>query len=306
MKVHDDNGNELDATFSVEDAGEHLSVVFESKGGTRGSPDARNIDYNQGLELLLARLASLEGVLVDTVIETRDTSNLPAEQRRVVVDGTAFPISLADVYDIAGFRKSMSSAQSKLGRAPGSRGGGNPTKRIRLTVGVPGLNDERLASLLVGDVSTGEREAVELQISPKRRGRAGQGRGLPAPARLAVERLAMDAARAYYEQTWPVVEDVSANRSFDLLCSDGDGQLHVEVKGTTGDGSSVLLTPNEVLHARSKFPNVALFVLWGVMCDQSDPDAPVASAGTAVVFEPWNIDEHELVPVGFECRLSVD
>jgi hypothetical protein len=55
-RVRRDDGSPIDATFRVERVGESPTVVFESRGGTRGSEAERNADYASGLELLLARL----------------------------------------------------------------------------------------------------------------------------------------------------------------------------------------------------------------------------------------------------------
>ena len=46
---------------------------------------------------------------------------------------------------------------------------------------------------------------------------------------------------------------------------DGASHLHVEVKGTTSRGDKVLLTRNEVSHARGTDAGLALFVLAGVV-----------------------------------------
>ena len=60
---------------------------------------------------------------------------------------------------------------------------------------------------------------------------------------------------------WSVITDVSRSRCFDLLCHHETDELRVEVKGTTSPGDRILLTRNEVTHARRMFPRVALYVL---------------------------------------------
>jgi hypothetical protein len=57
------------------------------------------------------------------------------------------------------------------------------------------------------------------------------------------------------------IDDVSLHESYDLRCELGGDDLHVEVKGTTSDGDRVLLTRNEVSHARDWYPRVALIVV---------------------------------------------
>lgn len=59
----------------------------------------------------------------------------------------------------------------------------------------------------------------------------------------------MQAAKSYFaEQGW-AIEDVSANRLYDLVCHRGVEELRVEVMDTTTAGDSILLTKNEVAHA---------------------------------------------------------
>ena len=55
----------------------------------------------------------------------------------------------------------------------------------------------------------------------------------------------MSLATLYFQKQWESVADVSARASFDLLCTGPQGELHVEVKGTTGEGRSVILTRGE-------------------------------------------------------------
>ena len=72
------------------------------------------------------------------------------------------------------------------------------------------------------------------------------------------------------------------------------------MKGTTSRWDAVLLTPNEVEHARS-FPNVALFLLAEITVIRDAEAAAIeATGGRATIYEPWKIDEGSLHPVGYE------
>lgn len=143
-------------------------------------------------------------------------------------------------------------------------------------------------------------ELIEEVAAPLRR-RGGQGRGLSGAERRAVELHAMDLAKAHYAREWDAVQDVASSRCFDLECRTGERVLRVEVKGTTGSGESVLLTANEVAHARARAPHVALFVVSDIQLVRQ-PE-PVASGGTVRIFDPWDIAECELRAVAFECTL---
>lgn len=128
-RVHGPDGKPLDATFRLERVGNAMTIVFESRGGTRGSAAERNVDYNQGLELILDRLGKLGIAIADVLVESKTTANLTPEERRVHVEGERLPIVVTNA---AALRKKLSAAQARVGRAEGAKGGGNQTKRIRL------------------------------------------------------------------------------------------------------------------------------------------------------------------------------
>jgi superfamily II DNA or RNA helicase/diadenosine tetraphosphate (Ap4A) HIT family hydrolase/SOS-response transcriptional repressor LexA len=149
-KLRRANGKPLDASFSVEPVGEHLSVIVEARGGTVGSKDERNTEYATGLELLLLRLAAKGLKISDAVVESKDTLTLPIEERRLHLEGRPFPVTLDDVEKI---RRALSAAQAKVGRKPGAKGSGNSTKRIRLTIDTAKLGPDELAKSLEGPTS---------------------------------------------------------------------------------------------------------------------------------------------------------
>lgn len=153
----------------------------------------------------------------------------------------------------------------------------------------------------VESVQTDARELVEVIANPLRRG--GQGRGLSVAERKAVEMRAMAVATAHYVPQWEMVEDVSSTRSYDLECRSGDRFLRVEVKGTTGGAESILVTANEVEHARQLGEHVALFVVSGIVLHREPGSQPTASGGTARIFEPWDIDRFSLRPIAYECAI---
>ena len=96
------------------------------------------------------------------------------------------------------------------------------------------------------------------------------------------------------KQGWRV-KDVSRNKPYDLHCYRGTKELKVEVKGTTSEGREVLLTPNEVSHAREAFPDVMLLVVGQIRLVRES----VAEGGTITVFDPWAIEKGQLKPVGY-------
>lgn len=157
MKLTDDDGHELDAEYTVEPDGPHLAVVLSSRSGASGSATPRNPDYNQALTLLLERLSRLTAVLADALVDSRNTQRLglPESERRIL----EAPIRLALEPDADALRMRMGVAQSRIGQTGPARTGGNPTKRIRLRLEVPGYQSgdaARLARILakpVGDAT---------------------------------------------------------------------------------------------------------------------------------------------------------
>jgi Domain of unknown function (DUF3883) len=121
--------------------------------------------------------------------------------------------------------------------------------------------------------------------------------------KVAVEALAMNVATEFYSKAWNV-EDVHGTESYDLICRHDDKVKHVEVKGTTTDGADVILTPNEVRHARES-PHTALFVLSNITIERAEDGTVTAAGGTHHSYDPWRLDEGILTPIGFHYQLPV-
>lgn len=136
------------------------------------------------------------------------------------------------------------------------------------------------------------------------RGRGTQGFRQSAEERRAIELRAMAVARDRLERDGWRVEDVSTTRSYDLHCRRGGEVLRVEVKGTAGDGSAVLLTPNEVAVAREHHPETALLVVSDIGL-RRDREQLVAVGGRLSSLSPWHPDEvGRLTPLGFRYELN--
>ncbi len=58
----------------------------------------------------------------------------------------------------------------------------------------------------------------------------------------------------------------------------------MEVKGTTSDGTQIILTANEVKHARTYYPQVTLFVLANIQVDQVSKASP--QGGEQKILDP--------------------
>lgn len=158
-----------------------------------------------------------------------------------------------------------------------------------------------VARITSGFIVTGNPllEAVATIEHGSNEGKGGQGFQGSFEERKAVEDLAMKQATKWYRFIGWFVTDVSQSKSYDLVCHKaGKIDLHVEVKGTTGDGSRVLLTPNEVKHARAYEP-VDLYVLHDVVLRRDEQSTLIAEDGEHCVYDNWNIDAGVLEPIGY-------
>lgn len=156
------NGSLLDSTFRVETAvGEPTSIFVESSGGSRKT-SGRNLDYVEGLDLVLERLANLGALLTDAYVDSTQTRSLPLGERRVIDSGAQLPLDLTQC-ELVTLRKSLRRNMARVGQQPGAKGG-NSTKALRLVIGgVEHLSTKSLCEFLV----TGEQPIKEQRISPK-------------------------------------------------------------------------------------------------------------------------------------------
>jgi hypothetical protein len=164
--------------------------------------------------------------------------------------------------------------------------------------------DEVTAATIGPFQATPEVEAAEAALTDtasRDATRKGQGYQLDQKVKVAVEAHAMNIATEYFAVAWEV-EDVHGSQSYDLVCTKGGREKRIEVKGTTTDGSEILLTPNEVKHART-YRDVALFVLADVVVEREPDGSVVAGGGTPIVHDPWDISAGKLKPVGYRFEL---
>lgn len=110
----------------------------------------------------------------------------------------------------------------------------------------------------------------------------------------------MTLAIEHFEADGFDVTDVSSHQPYDLRCTKGSERVDVAVKGTTTTpGETVLLTPNEVQHALTRYPHTALAVVHGVVLEGAGTPTPTATGGTLEVHQPWRALEVDLNPLGY-------
>lgn len=130
----------------------------------------------------------------------------------------------------------------------------------------------------------------------------GQGFAVDQRAKVAIEVHAMNLAYEHYSSVG-TVEDVSRTASYDYAVNVDGREWHVEVKGTTGDGHQVLLTPNEVRHAQGH-PYTALFVVSHIRLHVDDQGNLTAGGGDVRIAQPWHLDPRRLEAVGYKYSMA--
>lgn len=298
--IADAEGRPIRAHFSVAAEEGAFAIYLESRSRGVNDSHPRNPDYEHGLRLLIRRLSAVEADLLDVTIESLVTRDLPHEQKALSI-GEAYPLPLSGA-DPEELRLRLQRAQRTVGQRPDATGSGNNTKRIRLLVRVSEPTStvadlEQILALGIVDAVAVARDAAA--VAAGRRG--GQGYAIDSAARKAIEDHAMKQVRQGLSgQGWDV-EDVHARESFDFRCRRDDREIHVEVKGLQGTDPEVILTANEVVHARSG-ADVRLAIVSGIKLTRSAGGAPRASRGVVTWFDPWDIDSGWLVPTQYRWR----
>lgn len=297
--VHTESGESLNAHFSVVVEEPGFAVYLESRSGALDSPQRRNPDYNLALWYLLSRLAASNAVLLNATVESKETRDLPLSDRGIEI-GSPYPVSL-ERSDPSDLRLQLTRGQRTVGRSAFAGHGGNNTKRIKLLVrpGDAAMTGDGLRDLLVFGAVDGLRDAVATIDGMA--GRRGQGFASDSRARKAVELRAMAVVRSELEAEGWVVADVSRSESYDFHCRRRDEELRVEVKGTRGGAGEILVTANEVKHAREHKEHVALAVVSAISV-RWEPKGPTAAGGTTTWHRPWAVDLGGLVPLAFSWR----
>jgi hypothetical protein len=117
-----------------------------------------------------------------------------------------------------------------------------------------------------------------------------------AAERKAIEKRAIDLARAYYMAQGFKVKELG--KPFDLEVRKDGMKLTVEVKGTTSDGSGVVLTANEVEHHAEAFPDNALVIVRNIALGR-EGDSPSAGGGHLYELRGWEIDPDHLRTISY-------
>jgi hypothetical protein len=169
------------------------------------------------------------------------------------------------------------------------------------------LNDPSMPSAESREIKVAEEVIDEIAGKvPKRRKYSGQGIRGTYKENRAVERRAVEVAIAYFKETskWETIEDTGDKESFDLLLTNKNKKMYVEVKGTQSSGVNIFLTKNEVSLQKKMFPNKALVVVSEINLIKGEE--PKADGGVIKVITPWEILDGHLSAMAFEYLVPND
>lgn len=89
------------------------------------------------------------------------------------------------------------------------------------------------------------------------------------------------------------IEDKSSTESFDFTCRKDGTTYYVEVKGTQGEGESVILTAGEVRHAQ-KFPECSIIIIVSHIQIDTNGKASLTTRHRVRFLCPWNPQKVDL------------
>jgi 5-methylcytosine-specific restriction protein A len=144
FQVTDEDGSQLDARFTVDEA----DIILHSRGGTKGRRGAANADYAKALLLLTSRLSQAAIPILGAWVDSTTVKSLPLSARSILSksEGNLSPERICSL---------LSSRMRDIRDVPNpSAKGGNSTKRIRIATGFGGASED-LATRLGGVVMVG-------------------------------------------------------------------------------------------------------------------------------------------------------
>jgi len=139
-------------------------------------------------------------------------------------------------------------------------------------------------------------------------GKTGKGQGFSSDSMYnsTIENYAMQKAIKFYENMGYRVKDVSKNESYDLHCEKYGKELFVEVKGTSGQANSIIMTSNEVKVALNNYHKYDLFIVTNIIYHESNDKSvkSYCSGGKIVRYKQWKPDEDKLIPLSYKVIIG--
>ena len=97
---------------------------------------------------------------------------------------------------------------------------------------------------------------------------------------------------------------MSSSQPFDLFATKGELKRFIEVKGTTGDGFSVVLTQGEVNHIRGNAENCALVIVSGIVLEKKSSELEARGGNVSTHDDPWTLIDANLNPTQYRYAIT--
>jgi hypothetical protein len=152
------------------------------------------------------------------------------------------------------------------------------------------------------DPEYAEAADADLPESCDQPGAGRQGLQRDTEVRRAIEDAAQDRLMRLDRDDGWTVTDTRQNRPYDAVAVRGTEQIYLEAKGTQSAGQSVIVTRNEVDHAR-RHPGQCWIGVWSGIRFKDEHVDPEAGTFRVVPFEP---DDRDLRPRDYDWALPGD
>ena len=289
--VHYDSRKEAIVGVSVASSAAEPAPIYWVARGSYARRAGEQPRWLPGLRVALDQYRQLEPpVTLPEIRRYKDA--LLALRQRIQADASGQPI----YFPWIPYQDTLRTFQSYLVKMPQDATSLFPRLRAMID-----QTKAQPSGLVLASPAEQAEEAVKDAAGKVARRGGGQGFQLDQEVKVAVEALAMNMATEFYSKAWDV-QDVHGTESYDLICRRGAEVKHIEVKGTTTDGTEVILTPNEVRHAREN-PCTALFVLSNITVERAEDGTVTATGGKHHRYDPWRLDDGTLTPLGFRYQV---
>ena len=94
IQICDDDGQPIDAVVEVQDN----SITLHSRGGTKGTAQAKNTNYSLGLKLLLKRFQEQHFEFIEAYVDSSRVQKLSHDDRRVLSGEEIYQASIDQLF----------------------------------------------------------------------------------------------------------------------------------------------------------------------------------------------------------------
>ena len=165
---YDENGDAIDAKYSIELVRDGFDLIIDSQGGSTGGRPPRNTGYGRALVLHLRRMAELGMILDDLQVASTEAMKRPEKERQIRPDGYTLPLKLAATSDFEKLRLAIGRASAAFGREKDL--GGNSTKKLRLRMrwsNATTMSANSIATMLANSVLTEKPTADRKELAER-------------------------------------------------------------------------------------------------------------------------------------------